>query len=182
MRNVALSLGAEKAAFIAQGDIVLSPTFRAICRQNNCGQYGRCHMCPPDIGPIEHLMEKVRSYEKGLVYQTIHCIEDSFDIEGMLTASHAHALCSRRIHEALEPQFPSGFLHLSVGGCRVCPICTKPDGVPCRFPSAALPSLEGYGVDVYQSIKNTTLAYINGPHTVTYFGLLLFREAEHGHA
>ena len=38
------------------------------------------------------------------------------------------------------------------------------------------PSLEGYGVDVYNTTKDTPLKYINGQNTVTYFGMILFSE------
>jgi len=36
--------------------------------------------------------------------------------------------------------------------------------------------LEGYGVDVYSTTKDTPLAYINGENTVTYFGAVFFAE------
>jgi hypothetical protein len=43
--------------------------------------------------------------------------------------------------------------------------------------SACLASVESYGVDVYKTTKDTNLKYINGPNTVTFFGLVLFKEA-----
>ena len=49
---------------------------------------------------------------------------------------------------------------------------------PCRFPEKALPSLEAYGVDVYNTTKDTDLKYINGQNTVTFFGMVLFREKD----
>ena len=48
------------------------------------------------------------------------------------------------------------------------------DDQPCRFPDKAMPSLEAYGVNVYQTTKSTELKYINGQYTVTYFSALLF--------
>ena len=41
-------------------------------------------------GEIHALMEEVRRYPYGLLYQTISEIEDSFDIEGMLEAGKLH--------------------------------------------------------------------------------------------
>lgn len=69
-------------------------------------------------------------------------------------------------------------LHLTCGGCHLCKVCTKPEGRPCRHPDLALPSMEGYGVDVYRTARNTSLKYINGANTVTYFGMLFFKEPE----
>ena len=39
-------------------------------------------------------------------------------------------------------------------------------------------SLESCGVDVYNTSRATDLKYINGQNTVTFFGLLLYREEQ----
>ena len=160
---IALTLqsGAKKATVIDVKDIVLSASFRDICKGNGCGMYGRCWMCPPDIGDIDVLMSELRGYEHGLLYQTIYEIEDSFDIEGMGEASVNHARVSQQVNDVVKPLLER-CLHLSCGGCHLCPRCAKPDGEPCRMPDKALPPMEGYGIDVYQTTKPTDLKYING--------------------
>lgn len=174
--NAALTAGAAKAAIIDAAQIVLSAEFRGICETNQCGGYAKCWMCPPYIGPIGELMEKVRSYPKALLYQTIFEIEDSYDIEGMFEAGAKHAQVSQSVQQEMVPLIGKPFLHLTCGGCHLCPTCAKRSEEPCRFPGKALPSLEGYGVDVYQTVKDTPLKYINGQNTVTYFGMVLFSE------
>jgi len=171
--DIALDAGATKATVIQVKDIVLSAAFRDICAKNNCGMYGRCWMCPPDIGDIEPLMAQVRSYRHGLLYQTISNIEDSFDIEGMQEAGKNHVWLSQRIEAFMMPMLEK-HLHLTCGGCRLCERCAKLDGLPCRKPEQALSSMEGYGIDVYNTCKPTELKYINGQNTVTYFGIVLF--------
>lgn len=171
-----LSGGATKAAYITQDQIVLSADFRGICESNQCGGYGRCWMCPPFIGDIDELMEIVRSYPEAVLYQTIHEIEDSFDIEGMFDAGKQHAHISVSIEENVRQLNRNDHLHLSCGGCHICETCAKKTDEPCRFPDKALVSLEGYGVDVYNTTKDTPLKYINGQNTVTYFGMVLFKE------
>ena len=171
--DLALDAGACKATIISVEDIVLNAVFRDICKSNGCGMYGRCWMCPPDVGDIETLMAKVRTYRQGLLYQTISDIEDSFDIEGMQEAGRRHVLVSQRL-EAFMMLEVGDHLHLSCGGCRVCERCAKLDGLPCRDPERAMPSMEGYGIDVYNTCKPTALKYINGQNTVTYFGIVLF--------
>lgn len=175
MRAV-LDSGATKAAYIQQEKIVLSANFREVCASNQCGGYGRCWACPPFIGEVEDLMEQVRSYPKALLYQYIAQIEDSFDIEGMFEAGHAHARLSQRIQQAIKPLFDSKFMHLTCGGCHLCEKCAKLENQPCRKPGEPLLSLEGCGVDVYNTTKDTELKYINGQNTVTYFGMILFTE------
>ena len=171
-----LRAGAAKAALIDGQQIVCCESFREICRNNQCGCYGKCWVCPPEIGEISDLITQVRSYPKGLLYQTIGKLEDSFDVEGMFAAGANHARVSSRLHKQL-PEFLSGsFLHLSCGGCHLCETCAKQAAEPCRHPESALPSMEGYGIDVYNTTKNTPLHYINGTNTVTHFGLVLFTE------
>lgn len=169
-----LEAGATKAVEISGSQVVLSAEFRKICESNQCGGYDRCWMCPPHLGPIEELMAEVRRYPRAILYQTISEIEDSYDIEGMFAASAGHAQVSQRIQTALKPQIEGKMLHLTCGGCHLCETCAKREGQPCRMPDKALPSLEGYGVDVYNTTKDTPLKYINGENTVTYFGMILF--------
>ena len=157
---------------IAQADILYDTVFRDICASNACGHYGRCHMCPPDVGPIDELIARAKEYSCGVLYQNIYEIEDSFDIEGMLDAGKAHHAFSSRIRDLLQDM---DVLHLTAGGCGQCERCAKQDGLPCRFPEKALPSLESYGVNVHRTAENAGLKYINGANTVTYFGLVLVR-------
>ena len=175
--RLALENGADKAQVVAQQQIVMSPVFREICESNGCGNYGKCWMCPPDVGEIHALMEKVRRYPYGLLYQTISEIEDSFDIEGMLEAGKLHndlaQAISRWAREA--GAFGEDWLHLGAGGCRLCPVCAKRTNEPCRHPQDAMASLETYGVAVSELAASCGMKYINGQNTVTYFGAVLFQ-------
>ena len=81
-----ISLGAFKANIIETKDVFTDASFRDICATNGCGIYGKCWMCPPDIGEIHELMAKIKTYTHALVYQTVSPLEDSFDIEGMQAA------------------------------------------------------------------------------------------------
>ena len=83
------------------------------------------------------------------------------------------------VQSAVLPVLGDGILHLTCGGCRLCPVCAKRTGEPCRHPDKALPSMESYGIDVYNTTKDTALRYINGQDTVTYFGVVLFGDTNH---
>ena len=176
LSQLIMDCGATGAAVIDQSKIVLNPVFRDICAGNQCGNYGKCWMCPPDNGEVEELMNTIRSFPKAVLYQTIHEIEDSFDFEGMTEASHKHRLMSAEIHERLRGMMTARYLHLTCGGCHVCKTCAKVTNEPCRFPEKAMSSVEGYCMDVYNTTRSTPLRYTNGPNTVTYFGMVLFEE------
>ena len=174
--ELALALGFDHAQYVDGSRIVLDRRFREQCSANACGLYGKCWMCPPDVGDIDALMEEVRRYPGGLVYQSIHPLEDSFDFEGMQEGGRLHSQRSRRLEEALRREGYAGFLHLSKGGCGVCSPCAKAAGEPCRFPEKAMSSLEAYGVNVSATAANADMKYVNGVNTVTYFGLVLLKE------
>lgn len=175
----ALQSGAAKAVVIPGESVVLNREFYEICAGNGCGKFGACWMCPPDIGSIDALMERVRRYRHALLYQTIGALEDSFDIEGMEAAAKEHAQVSQRIQAAVKPLLGDEIFHLSCGGCNLCERCARRDNEPCRFPEKALPPMEGAGIDVYNTTKDTPLKYINGADTVTYFGIVLFEENDY---
>ena len=174
--QAALTAGAAGAAALSGEQIVYSESFRDICRGNQCGCYGKCWVCPPDIGEIDDLIAQAKTYPRGVLYQTIGTLEDSFDIDSMMAAGQYHAQVSSRIQTALPGLLQKPFLHLGCGGCHLCEICAKRSGEPCRHPVLALPAMEGYGIDVYNTACSTSLNYINGTNTVTYFGLILFSE------
>lgn len=171
--KLALEAGAAKAEIISVDQIVMSEEFREACRKNICGQWGKCWMCPPDVGDIYPLMAEIGTYRHGLWYQSIGELEDSFDIEGMGEAKHRHMLISQKLEKLVKPLL-GRHLHLSCGGCGLCERCARRDDEPCRFPDKAMASLEAYGVNVYQTTRSTKLKYINGQNTVTYFSLVLF--------
>lgn len=166
----------HNAAFatVETGEIRFDPAFRAVCEKNACGFYGACWMCPPDVGRIEELIARAQSYDRALVFQTVHPLEDSFDIEGMRNAARAHNHLIVKLRRKAERAGIDCFL-LGAGACGGCKTCAKAKSEPCRHPDRRVVSLEAAGVDVVQLAKLSGLPYLNGKNTVTYFGALLFR-------
>lgn len=172
----ALELGAYKASVISTKDIVLDRAFRAMCESNACGVYGKCYMCPPDVGDIDELMAQIANYNHALVYQTVAELEDSFDFEGMTEAKKRTYPLAQSLREFFADMGVTKVLHLGAGGCGVCEACAKRISERCRSPEKAMPSLEAYGVNVFELAKAAGMKYINGQDTVTYFGAVLFSE------
>ena len=175
-RMVALAtrLGAYRAAVIPVSAVVTDASFRAMCASNVCGNYGRSWMCPPDVGEIGELMAALRTYTYVLVYQTVSELEDSYDFEGMMEAGAAHNRLMATLREGLKAESLPRVLHLGAGGCRMCEVCAKRTGEPCRQPHLAVASLETYGVNVSELARAAGMRYVNGQDTVTYFGAVLF--------
>ena len=165
---------AHAFAIIDQTEIVYDYQFREICMRNSCGEYGKCWMCPPDVGDVNELMKKAQSYSYGILYNSVSQLEDSFDFEGMMEAKQEFNEIALKITNVIRG-LDGDILHLGVGACGICERCAKKDNEPCRFPDRAIPSMESYGIFVAETAKKAGLKYINGKDTVTYFGIVLFR-------
>ena len=171
--NIARENGAQQAAVVLVAQIPFRREFRAACEQNTCGKFGRCWACPPDIGGIDELIEKARSYSHAPVFQTIGTLEDSFDIEGMEAAAIKH----NAVIQLMAPKLAAvaqNTLKLGAGGCHVCARCAKAENEPCREPQKAVASLEAHGIAVSELAEICGMKYINGQNTVTFFGGFLF--------
>ena len=178
MKETALRYGAKKAAGIAVADMPFRREFRRACEANSCGKYGKCWTCPPDVGDIDELIARAKTYQRCLLFQSVSDLEDSFDVEGMLEAGRRHSEMTRRFWAEMKPQMPAGTLMLSAGGCGACDRCAKEDGEPCRHPEDALASLEAYGIAVSEIARLGGMKYINGADTVTYFSAMFFMEED----
>ena len=99
--QAALDCGASKAVIIDSDSIVMSEEVRKMCAANRCGLYGKCWVCPPDIGPIEETMATLRRFPRGLWYQRYSDLEDSFDFEGMVEAKKEFVALSQRLNGKL---------------------------------------------------------------------------------
>ena len=95
---------------------------------------------PPDAGEIDDLIAQAKTFQKALVYQTVGELEDSYDIDGMLEAGKRQNHLARKISEEFASLPFVKSLHLGAGGCRVCPVCAKRTGEPCRYPERAMSS------------------------------------------
>lgn len=176
LKEKAIELGAFKTGVVEASEIRTDAYFRKMCADNVCGNYGRSYMCPPDIGPIDELMAKVKTFDKVLVYQTVGELEDSYDFEGMMEAGERHNKLAQKLWDLTDEMGCKEVLHLGAGGCKICSVCGKKTGDPCRYPARAMGSLEAYGINVSELASLAGMRYINGKDTVTYFGAVFFKE------
>ena len=159
-----------QSALVSSDKVMFEKEVREACEKNYCGRYGKCWTCPPGVGEIDVLKNKLLKYSQVFVFTTKHSLEDSFDYEGMQTAHRLHDEITDRIRALCREE---GALILGAGSCNVCEKCTYPDA-PCRFPDIAMPSVEACGINVMSLAKTAGINYINGANTVTYFTAVFF--------
>ena len=163
-----------KVVSLKNEDIIMERELRQACEQNTCGHFGANWMCPPAVGEIDSLIEKIRTYGDGLLMQSVYSIEDSFDFEGMMTALEKHRASFVSLLQTIEEHVErESLLPLDAGYCAVCTDCTQKQNEPCRFPDKAIASVESHGMAVNATLGNVGLKYNNGPNTVSYVGIIL---------
>ena len=157
---------------ISPADIPFSEEVVNMCKANQCGKYGPCWTCPPGVGDIKKLEEKIKSYANAVVFTCKYQLEDCFDFEGM---TDGHKQTKAVLAEVTDSLRADGIKFLALGceGCSLCEKCTYPNA-PCRFPEKMVVSVEACGINVVELAKNTGINYNNGAQTVTYFCIILF--------
>jgi predicted metal-binding protein len=166
--------GISQYGIIAAKDIEFSDEIRKICEDNSCRLYAKTWACPPAVGTVAQCKERCRQYSTALVFCAVYNLEDSFDYDAMVSGHREFKKLCDRLY-ALVKEDHMDFLLLSNEGCIRCKACSYPDS-PCRMPQLLFPSLEGYGINVMRLAEKADVAYNNGQNTVTYFGMVLFKE------
>lgn len=156
-------------------DIPFSQSVADACRANACGKYGTCWTCPPGVGAYTMLENKIKTYDKAIVFTCKYDLEDCFDFEGMMDGQQKTMSVLYSIADSLHSEYQD-FTLLGCAGCTLCKKCTYPDA-PCRFPEKAVVSVEACGIDVVKLASRLQLNYNNGTNTVTYFCVVLLKES-----
>ena len=171
----ALKLGATRASIIDVSSIPFSFEFRRLCEENKCGHYGKNWMCPPAVGSFEELQAKAAAYTRGLLFQTVHSVADSFDQKGIQKAFSRHTNTLKKIIVTMEIKCGlRDILALGAGPCTYCEKCTLLQKKPCRLPDRAVASMESYGIDVAGLVKRCGIPYSNEKNTISLVGCILF--------
>ena len=153
-------------------EIPFSEKVRHICR-TECERYGKSWSCPPAVGEVNECRKRCLEYENALVFTTAAQVSDASVLAETLATRPEHEAVTRALCRELEKQ-GAECLALSSESCQICETCAYPQ--PCRFPGKAIPCIESYGILVTQIAERYGIEFYSDIHTVTWFGLIFFRE------
>lgn len=88
---------------------------RAMCAADKCGAYGKNWTCPPHCGTLEECGETMRSYQRGILVQTVGTMEKSIDTKAYARTERAHLAAFHALAEAVREVHPDA-LCLGAGG------------------------------------------------------------------
>lgn len=169
--NRAKEIGFSKAALLDVQTLKPRPDVRATCTADKCGAFGKNWTCPPHCGDLETCTERIQSYHRGILLQTVGEMKRSIDYKTMVKTGERHIEMFYQLCDEIRSEHPHA-LYLGAGGCRICGKCAYPE--PCRFPERACSSMEGYGLLVSQVCKDNNVQYYYGEKTITYTACILF--------
>jgi predicted metal-binding protein len=169
------ALGADRAAPLPAGSVVVDERVLLKCRVPRCSSYGRNLMCPPHApGPDETRAALARYGDVLLVQQDIAVTQAQVDeaLDGRTYAESrapdaSAAGCENevvaaqnafaKIMTALEAEaFKLGYRFAAAfagGECVLCEVCAGVDDGVCRHPFEARPSAEAVGIDVVATAR-----------------------------
>ena len=171
LRGLADAVGFDHIGPVNMDALVLSEAVREMCASGRCTMYGHSWSCPPAIGSIDEMQQKVVQYHEGLLLQTTAQMEDDFDLDAMREAEKLHKRRFETIARQAKMLDPACF-PMAAGTCMRCRKCTYPDR-PCRFPGKVFPSMEACGLLVGEVCVQSGLKYNYGPKTMTYTSCIL---------
>ena len=113
-----------------------------------CPRYGQTWSCPPyDFDPADVW----KAYDAVQLYALQIFPEDAAARSAAFADPEAFLFPYRKMLDALleeKEHETTGSLRLDPGRCRVCDVCARREGKPCRFPDKLRYSLESLGGNV----------------------------------
>lgn len=167
----AKEMGFDAAVGIDPQTLEAREDVRAMCAADKCGAYNKNWTCPPACGTIQECQQKMRSFQKGILLQTVGHMSKTIDSRCYRETECRHLENFYAFAEEIRKAYP-GALCLGAGGCRVCQKCAYPES--CRFPEKAVSSMEGYGLFVTQVCRDAGVPYHYGERTITYTACVLY--------
>lgn len=149
-----------KGRIIETATIVTAPWTIHKCKYG-CDFYGKRYSCPPYTATWRETQEIIDCYKTAIL----------FTID-----EHSHTDITQIAIELSAEIFKDGYYKAIAYGSGPCLKCKDCGLTVCRFPKATLPSMEGSGIDVFQTARNNgyeikPLRNMDEPHH--YFGLIL---------
>jgi len=143
--------GALHAKQIPAESVVTAAWTRFKC-QFGCPAYDTNYCCPPYTPTADKTREIISCYRRGLLFH--------FQVPGDPKGYSFFKDWKKNFMLLLDLEkkmFKDGYykvLLFLAGPCLLCRKCEKLEGSACKFPELARPSMEGCGIDVFQTVRN----------------------------
>ena len=147
---------------------------RDLCFENKCGKFKNHYMCPPCVGSLASIEDKLTEFRKGILLQYSKPLDVKNDAAGLIRSKlEFHEKVLALEHYADECGLPRA-LGMIGGSCELCETCKAATREPCPYPAKARMSLESLAVDVMALLDHLKLDSEFRPDRIKWTGCLLF--------
>jgi predicted metal-binding protein len=175
VRNTARELGIQVCMDIPISHVRPEHRIREFCHKNRCGNYGAHYMCPPHVGTVGELAQRIRRYSNAFLLQyakSMDVVGDPLAVTRSKVEFHQRIL---QLEEVLKKSRITELWCLIGGDCALCEPCKAANAEPCQYPDRARTSLEAIGVDVMALLDELGLDSTFRADRITWTGCILFR-------
>lgn len=145
----ALGQGATHAKVIHPSSVVTAPWVRLKCQYGCPLGYNRCYCCPPHTPTPEETRRTLDAYQRAILF---HIEAPKTPERGQRFRQYFDMLL-RMEGDLFKDGFYKAFVY-TAGPCGLCKECGALKKTPCNFAGPARPSMEGCGIDVFQTARN----------------------------
>lgn len=173
--EIAAEAGFDDAAVIETEDLQFVPAFRALCEENDCGNYGRNYGCPPHCGTTQEMEDKVRKYRRAVVFQSKTAVADVMDPVLTKPIKKSHIQKTRRAMKRMEEagMEMDGFA-IMCGPCNFCAVCALQEGKPCPHEDMRFSCLSAYCINATELARHCHMEMEWGGNQATFFSMYVF--------
>ena len=170
----AIQCGCEVCLPLRAQDLMPQERIRQFCQNNKCGHYRRNHMCPPHVGTLPSIKNRLAEYRAGFLLRKTWSVDVRNDRVALKRAQLEFHHLILDVEKYIAKRVQAEVWGFVGGHCSLCEVCELNAGRPCCDPGRARTSLEAIGVDVQHLLKQCGLD--GGFHTdrVTWTGCLLY--------
>ncbi len=144
----AIESGFTHAKQIHPHSVITAPWVRLKC-QFGCPGFNSSYCCPPHTPAPEQTRAVLDCYNRAILFHLESPYEE--DREKALSGSLSKLI--ELEGEIFKDGYYKVFL-MTAGPCRECQECASLQGTPCMSAWTARPSMEGCGIDVYQTARD----------------------------
>ena len=170
----ARELGIALVQEIDPGMLVPEQWVRNLCEEDKCGNYGKNYTCPPFVGALGEMRDRLANFHRGILFQYTAPV----DVKGDRKRVEESKVDFHRKILQLEGFFTRrGIKELwgMIGGsCALCGVCHARIEKPCPRPEEARPSLESVGIPIIPLLEALGLDHAFHPDQITWTGCVLF--------
>lgn len=157
--------------------LVPEERIREYCRENKCGSYGKNYTCPPHVGTLEELAERLKEYRNGLLLQYAKEIDAKNNLKRVLRTKNDFHRMILRMEADLRQHGIERMWGMTGGNCGLCRTCKVNKNKPCKHPDESRVSLEAIGIDVMALLEKIGLDGEFRSDRIIWTGCILYQPA-----